>query len=120
MRTSLFKGAFGYHLTAFLIINAVLIWINIETFSGNSWFVWPLLGWGAALAIHGLVFFSAERNRFVSFRIHSIVFILSNILLLFANISYSPDYLWFKFPLVAWGLLMIFHAWTIYSKKGIS
>jgi hypothetical protein len=56
------KIGFGYHLTAYLAVNAVLIWINLDIY---------------------------------------------------------PQYLWFKFPLTAWTIIMIFHAWRVFSKKQI-
>ena len=44
---------FYHHLTVYLVVNAVLFLIDIFS-GGGTWFYWPLLGWGIAVAIHGL------------------------------------------------------------------
>lgn len=44
---------FYHHLTIYLVVNAVLFLIDIFS-GGGTWFFWPLLGWGIAVAIHGL------------------------------------------------------------------
>jgi hypothetical protein len=46
------KG-FYHHLTVYLVVNALLFLIDIFS-GGGTWFYWPLLGWGVAVAIHGL------------------------------------------------------------------
>jgi len=48
---------FYIHLTAFLVVNAVLIFINLSTSSGHLWFQWPLLGWGIGIAAHAIATF---------------------------------------------------------------
>jgi hypothetical protein len=48
---------FYVHLTVYLTVNAFLLVINLLTSRDSLWFYWPLLGWGAAVAIHGLVVF---------------------------------------------------------------
>ena len=45
--------AFYHHLTVYLVVNAILFLIDIFS-GGGTWFFWPLLGWGIAVAIHGL------------------------------------------------------------------
>lgn len=44
----------GYyqHLGAYLAVNGFLLALNLVTWSGTVWFVYPLLGWGIGLAIH--------------------------------------------------------------------
>jgi hypothetical protein len=46
------KG-FYHHLTIYLVVNALLFLIDIFS-GGGTWFYWPLLGWGVAVAIQGL------------------------------------------------------------------
>ena len=55
-RVAEIKG-FYQHLTAYLVINAVLFAINVLTSPGYYWFFWPLLGWGIGVALHGLATF---------------------------------------------------------------
>jgi hypothetical protein len=44
-------GWFG-HAAIYLLVNTLLI--SIATFHGQSWAVFPLLGWGFGLLMHGL------------------------------------------------------------------
>lgn len=43
---------FYLHLLAFLVVGAGLVAINLLLAPTRSWSVWPLLGWGALLALH--------------------------------------------------------------------
>ena len=45
---------FYQHLVTYIVINAFFIVINRLTCPGYNWFVWPLLGWGIGLVLHGL------------------------------------------------------------------
>ncbi len=54
---------FYHHLTAYVVVNAVLLVINMLTSPGHYWFFWPLLGWGIGVAIHGLITFGGIRGR---------------------------------------------------------
>jgi hypothetical protein len=51
------KLGFGWHLAAFVLINAALYAINHSYTPNTLWFVWPLAGWGLALAFHGFAVF---------------------------------------------------------------
>ena len=46
------KIGFRKHLFAYVLVNAALIAINLLTFPGYYWFVWPLLGWGIGVVAH--------------------------------------------------------------------
>ena len=50
------KGFYG-NLVAFILVNAVLIFINLYTSPSYLWFFWPLLWWGLGVLIHGLKVF---------------------------------------------------------------
>ncbi len=43
------------HVTTFVVVNLLLIGIWAATGAGYFWPVWPLLGWGAVLAVHAAV-----------------------------------------------------------------
>lgn len=50
------KTGFYTHALVYVLVNLGLLAIN--TYSGGPrWFVFPLLGWGLGLAIHGIVTF---------------------------------------------------------------
>ncbi|MEM2652730.1 MAG: 2TM domain-containing protein [Nitrososphaerota archaeon] len=46
------RRGFIAHLTAYIIVNAFLVFINLWTSHSNIWFVWPLAGWGLGLVFH--------------------------------------------------------------------
>ncbi len=43
------------HASVYLVVNAVLIGLSLST--GRHWAVFPLLGWGLGLALHGIAVF---------------------------------------------------------------
>ena len=53
------KTSFYIHLIVYIIVNILLvsIWYFTSDSSGLPWFVFPLVGWGIALVIHGVVAF---------------------------------------------------------------
>ena len=53
------KTGFYIHLIVYIIVNILLvsIWYFTSDSSGLPWFVFPLVGWGIALVIHGVVAF---------------------------------------------------------------
>jgi hypothetical protein len=48
------KLGFYIHLGVYVAVNALLTAINLITSGRYSWAVWPLMGWGLALAINAL------------------------------------------------------------------
>lgn len=49
---------FYQHLVTYLVVNAFLFIINRLTDPGHSWFIWPLLGWGIGVVMHGFSVFA--------------------------------------------------------------
>ena len=45
------KG-FGLHLLGYFIVMLILVPLNVFVYDGSVWAVFPLIGWGSALAIH--------------------------------------------------------------------
>ena len=45
-------GVFGYHLIGYFAAMLVLVPDNVLTTPGEPWFVLPMVGWGALLALH--------------------------------------------------------------------
>ena len=113
------KIGLGYHLTAYLAVNAVLIWINLDIYPQYFWAKWSLAGWIVALLYHGFSTFSSSIKTHKGFYYHLFSYLIINALLIFINFDLYPQYLWFKFPLTAWTIIMIFHAWRVFSKKQI-
>ena len=61
--------AFYINLWSYLIVMAILLAINVLTGPGYFWVIWPALGWGVGVLMHGLTvfevfsFFSADWER---------------------------------------------------------
>jgi hypothetical protein len=54
----------------------------------------------------------------IGFYIHLAVYVGVNILLMVINLSTSPQYLWFKWPLLGWGIGLFFHGISIFVFSG--
>jgi hypothetical protein len=57
------KKDFFTHLLVYIVINAMLVAIWAFTTSpGYRWFIWPMLGWGIGVILHGLSVFVFDRQ----------------------------------------------------------
>ncbi|HNY50127.1 MAG TPA: 2TM domain-containing protein [Smithella sp.] len=110
------KIGFGYHLTAFLAVSAVLIWINMDMFPQRAWAQWPIIVWSIGLAFHGFSLVPSSQKQNQGFFYHLAAYMIINAFLIFTNITTTPDFLWFKYPLVIWTCIMAFHGWRIFPK----
>lgn len=48
---------FYIHVTLYGFVNIVLFVMNLVTYSGNWWFLYPLCDWGIGILIHALTTF---------------------------------------------------------------
>ncbi len=65
-RRALAKYGFFVHAAVYAAVMVLLVVINLVTSPGAIWFIWPLIGWGFAVALHGLrVFLLSDRNAIV-------------------------------------------------------
>ena len=55
-RVEALKG-FYIHLTVYVVVNLILFSINMIVSPDSLWFIWPLMGWGVGVVIHGLSVF---------------------------------------------------------------
>jgi hypothetical protein len=51
----------------------------------------------------------------IAFYIHLAVYVGVNILLIIINLVTSTQYLWFKWPLIGWGIGLFFHALGVFA-----
>ena len=51
------KFGFYTHLSIYVAVILLLVFINLVTSAGTLWFQWPMLGWGIAVAFHALAAF---------------------------------------------------------------
>ena len=54
----------------------------------------------------------------IGFYVHLAVYVGVNVLLVIINLSASPEYLWFKWPLMGWGIGLFFHGMSIFVFSG--
>ena len=54
----------------------------------------------------------------IGFYIHLAVYVGVNILLILINFLTSSQYLWFKWPLIGWGVGVFFHALGVFVFPG--
>ena len=54
----------------------------------------------------------------IGFYIHLAVYVGVNILLITINLITSSEYLWFKWPLIGWGIGVFFHALGVFVFPG--
>jgi hypothetical protein len=55
------KRAFTIHLAVYLMVNAFLVLVWAVTDRGYFWPIWPMAGWGVAVAIQGFTTYVALR-----------------------------------------------------------
>lgn len=48
------KVEFRIHLYVFIAVMGLLAFIDLSFSPGGIWFIWPLLGWGIGVVVHGL------------------------------------------------------------------
>ncbi|MBV2361517.1 2TM domain-containing protein [Thalassococcus sp. CAU 1522] len=60
------KYAFFAHVGVYAAVMVLLVIVNLLTSPGTMWFVWPLMGWGLAVALHAArVYLLADRESIV-------------------------------------------------------
>ena len=57
------KLEFYQHLTAYIVANSGLIFINLYFTPGDYWFKFPLLGWGIGIFCHWLKVFGPINSQ---------------------------------------------------------
>lgn len=56
------KYRFFMHAAVYSAVMVLLVLIDVLT-PGPIWFVWPMIGWGFAVALHGVgVYFLADKS----------------------------------------------------------
>lgn len=54
----------------------------------------------------------------LGFYVHLTIYVVVNIGLVIVNLSTSPEYLWFIWPLIGWGIGVGFHALGVFVLHG--
>jgi len=59
----------------------------------------------------------------IGFYLHLTIYVVVNIVLVIVNLRTSPEYLWFIWPLLGWGIGVFFHALEVFvlsGKRGVT
>ncbi len=60
------KYRFFVHAVIYAAVMLLLVVINMITSPGTVWFIWPLIGWGLAVGLHGArVFLLADKDMII-------------------------------------------------------
>ncbi|MFD1344475.1 2TM domain-containing protein [Litorisediminicola beolgyonensis] len=60
------KYRFYIHAVVFIAVITLLVIFDALASPGTGWVIWPILGWGLALALHGArVFLFADKDTIV-------------------------------------------------------
>jgi 2TM domain-containing protein len=63
-RGDLAQLAFQWHVRIYFLVNLFLIGIwAITSGFGYFWPIWPIMGWGLGLAVHGIATYSFPNRR---------------------------------------------------------
>ena len=58
------KKGFYVHLTVYICVNIILVLIwAFAAGGGFPWFIFPIVGWGIAIIIHGVSVFGGKSDR---------------------------------------------------------
>ena len=53
--------AFYTHVMVYFLVNIFIFVINLLTYDGYWWFIFPLCGWGIGLVAHGISVFTDSK-----------------------------------------------------------
>lgn len=109
---------FFQHLGPYLMVISALGVINLITSPDFPWFLFPAIGWGIGLGIHfwNVLLSSTTQKmnrRWRGFLGHLGPYLVVISALAMINSITSPDFFWFLFPAVAWGVGLGIHFWNV-------
>ena len=117
---------FLIQLAAYVVGTAALAAINLWFAPQHLWFVWVLMGWGAAVATHALALLLRQTRRreriFIdkcarSFTVHLFAYLATVLILLLVNLTHTPNVWWFYWVALGWGAGVAAHGWCAFGKR---
>lgn len=103
-----------------ILITALFLFINFYYTPNIIWFVYPVFAviwWPMTMFFHWI---HNKNDVHVGLAFSVCSFILITVLLLFINIYYTPNVIWFVYPVfgaIWWPLAMLFHSLRQKSRK---
>lgn len=123
---------FLYHLHIYIGVNTFLLLANKLT-TPIPWSIYPFFFWGLGLIIHLALIKYLPRKKILELGqrmknselfeakiylfIHLFVFLFFNLLIFIINMVVDRTAKWFLFPLIGWGLGLLFQAAWIFINK---
>jgi hypothetical protein len=114
------------HAAAYAVVVAVCAAVNLWLNPAKLWFVWVALGWGLAVAAHGLAYWlrHAHRRERVftdprarGFAVHLFAYVAVVILLFVVNLTVTPNTWWFYWVALGWGAGVALHGWLALRRR---
>ena len=108
-----FRYSVKIHAVTFIIVSILLLIINLIFTPLVLWIVYPFFGWLIGVSIHFVAYILYARGvypmakRGVIFHLDAFVFTLSFLTLI--NLFTLPQFLWVLYPIIFWGIALIFH-----------
>lgn len=108
-----FRYSVKIHLVIFIIVSILLLIINLIFTPLILWIIYPFFGWLIGVSIHFVAYILYARGvypmakRGVIFHLDAFVFTLFFLTLI--NLFTLPLFLWVLFPIIFWGIALIFH-----------
>jgi len=119
------KGFYG-NLTSYIFVIPFLVWVYYTTYTGFPWIVFPVVGWGIGLIMHGLEVFNYQpfiskdtdrekAKKLKGFYANLTAYLLVIPFLAWINHITSPDFTWVIFPIIGWGIGLAVHGMEVYN-----
>jgi hypothetical protein len=117
---------FLIHLAAYIVGVVICAAINLWLTPDTLWFGWVALGWGAALATHAFALFLRKTRRreriFIdrkarSFAVHLFAYVATVLILIYVNLTVTPNVWWFYWVALGWGAGVAFHGWCTFFRR---
>lgn len=121
---------FFIHLSLYLTVILLLFIINLRTYRGMWWVIWPAVFWGCSLIGHyfyAYIFIDIfsknpmQKDRFerkALFYVHLIDYILTTIAFIVCDVYFPPVTYWFIYPMLGWGVGLFYHFFFIFVFRG--
>ena len=114
------------HLVAYVVVTAICAGVNLWFSPSTLWFPWVLIGWGVAVAIHAFALLLRKTRRreriFIdrkarAFAVHLFAYVAVVLVLLFVNLTVTPNVWWFYWVALGWGAGVLAQGLCVFLRK---
>lgn len=114
------------NLTSYVLVIPFLIWVYFVTNSDFPWIVFPVIGWGIGVVMHGLEVFNyhpfinkeldrEKIKKLKGFYANLTAYVLVIPFLAWINYVTNVGFPWIIFPTVGWGIGVAVHGMEAYN-----